>query len=456
MPTIDHSSNPWLQIYIPLAFGSPPKDCQIALRHTLISVAAYQRGFREGHSRQQDMHTGFEHEKLALQMLKQAIESQQLRSQTLKQKCTALAAALGMISINVFGPHASDCGVHLNLAERIIDTCKSEESVRPSSLTGILYQIFRCYEMVANTARLTARTPTIPWGTPGHDEASSTPTHPEHLDQCDVHDDDDDGPGAGFAGYRPFVLNSSFGISQRTMSLLQQTIKYSSICSNKIVPMSNHTVQQIRILYHKLCDVEVNPLNFLSPVSAGVIAGCLDACFLHSECVDDTGITLLPKVISDELVENHQLAFHHAVIIYFHQVIPEAYLADKGSDRDFASVIIHKRNTCQSLVRKVWDHLENIDCLTPPDIQFHRGNVLWPAFIAAVESIQIELRHRALIWFHKAAKKGVGNTLRAKELVMEVWRRVDRQIDRDSEPVDLGPVDWRVVMNETGQSFMLT
>lgn len=42
MPTIDPTSNPWLQIYFPLGLGEPSTPIQLALRHALMSVAAYQ------------------------------------------------------------------------------------------------------------------------------------------------------------------------------------------------------------------------------------------------------------------------------------------------------------------------------------------------------------------------------------------------------------------------------
>lgn len=92
------------------------------------------------------------------------------------------------------------------------------------------------------------------------------------------------------------------------------------------------------------------------------------------------------------------------------------------------------------MISKIRDRLENIDCLTR-DIQFHRDYVLWPAFIAAVESVEVSLLHCALIGFSKASRRGMGNILKAKEVVMEAWRRVDCQIN-DGEQVELGPVDW--------------
>jgi hypothetical protein len=79
-----------------------------------------------------------------------------------------------------------------------------------------------------------------------------------------------------------------------------------------------------------------------------------------------------------------------------------------------------------------------------------------PAFIAACEAVEIPLRHRALIWFAKAGKRGIGNIAAAKELVMEVWRRVDRMVDDEGNDGALGPVDWRRVMEDMEWKIMLT
>ncbi|CRK24414.1 hypothetical protein BN1723_013297, partial [Verticillium longisporum] len=164
----------------------------------------------------------------------------------------------------------------------------------------------------------------------------------------------------------------------------------------------------------------------------------------------------LPKAVNDELKANHQQAFHHAVIIYFHRVIPEPYLEHLRKTSEARAV--HVSTYLQDVIRKIWDHLENLDCLTR-DTPMGRGNTLWPAFIAAAESFEVDLRHRAICWFARASKKGIGNIPRAKEVVMEVWRRVDRQLYDDDEnglSYGLGPVDWRDVMEDMGHTIMLT
>lgn len=110
---------------------------------------------------------------------------------------------------------------------------------------------------------------------------------------------------------------------------------------------------------------------------------------------------------------------------------------------------------CQDYVRKTLDSLENIECFTR-DAKTQAANTFWPAFIAAVEAVDVGLRHRAFIWMSRAAKRGFGNVTRAQKVVMETWRRVDRW--RDDEPLrrGLGPVDWRQVMKDTSCMIILT
>ncbi|KAM0433356.1 hypothetical protein ACHAPT_004233 [Fusarium lateritium] len=454
MPTIDPSSNPWLQIYFPLALGEPSTPSRLALRHALMSVAAYQRAYREGESKQQDMEKGFHHEQEASRLLKQFVAHEPTEIQSSRDKCTTLAAALGLISIDIFGPRATDCTIHLKLARRIIEMYGDEKPWESNALSSMLYQIFRCYETVASTAKLTADTIDTPQSHSSGSDEDGPLANQDSVTRIDANTEFE----KGLADARYFILNSSFGVSWRTMSLLQETIKLGTSCSSSC---QRQVIRKIHNLYQRLYSIENDPSDFLAPVSSGRTIPQVNTSSYHTSNHSDT---LLPKIISDELIENHQLAFHYAVIIYFHRVIPDTHLSnlqDDASDDFNSSIPESRRNMsnahdCQTLASKVWDRLENIDCLTPRDIQLHRGNVLWPAFIAAVESIRVELRHRALIWFSKAAKRGVGNTRRAKEVVMEVWRRVDRQMYPDEEPVGMGPVDWRVVMREMGHSIMLT
>jgi len=69
--------------------------------------------------------------------------------------------------------------------------------------------------------------------------------------------------------------------------------------------------------------------------------------------------------------------------------------------------------------------------------------LLWPLFVAAVEAITPEDRILAGEAFEGTEKRqGMNNIVRAREVVKEVWRRVD--IDDGIE------VDWREICMERG------
>ncbi|KAH6955699.1 histidinol dehydrogenase-domain-containing protein [Ilyonectria sp. MPI-CAGE-AT-0026] len=443
MPTIDPSSNPWLQIYFPLALGETPTPSQLALRHALMSVAAHQRAHREGKSKQQDVQRAFYHEQEASRMLEEAVNSEKRTHQAPRDKCTSLAAALGLISIDVFSPRATDYSIRLDLARQIIDMHGNENFWGSSTLSSMLYQIFRCYDIVASTAKLMKEPIRTPPENQSHGsgEESTLSIDGETLGQIDT--------DCGFEGNlieaQHFILDTSFGISIRTISLLHQTVKLGALYAGSARSQQRYLIQMTRNLFQSLYSIEDDPSAFIAPVSPQRCLPCLHTqSFLPNPPIAPKA-TLLPKVVT----------FHYAVILYFHRLIPASYILDMSEDETSNTdghvprrESIHGASigkNYQALVRKVWDRLENIDCLTR-DIQLHRGNVLWPAFIAAAESVEVHLRHRALIWFSKAARRGVGNTLRAKEVVMEVWRQVDRHMNPDGDPVGIGPVDWRVAV----------
>jgi len=69
--------------------------------------------------------------------------------------------------------------------------------------------------------------------------------------------------------------------------------------------------------------------------------------------------------------------------------------------------------------------------------------LLWPLFVAAVEAITPEDRILASEAFEGTEKRqGMNNIVRAREVVREVWRRID--IDEGIE------VDWREICMERG------
>jgi hypothetical protein len=388
-------------------------------------------------------------------------------------KYASLAAAMSLISIDVFGSDAPDCNVHLGLARNIIQATGGELFWKSNSYSSILYQIFRCYDIVATTTQAHFQPKTE--GQPQSHSRATVSSFDEHqpgqdgegfsyqqgsvndeasppLDVVRVEHQVDDTPYTDH-----YILDTSFGIGIRTMSLLHRTVRLGSTCAKystrSAIPPK--LLNEIHTLKCQLYSIEENPMAFNGGKSSShALPQFTIGGGLSTPTLGRSSDPVLPKTIRDELLEHHQWGFHYAVILYFHRVFPASYL-----DSPDASKPDEKTPDHQGLIGKILDRLENIDCLTP-QLEVGPANTLWPAFIAAVEAIDVDLRHRVLIWFSKAAKKGIGNIARAKQLVMEIWRRVDRQVCDDEDLLllnhGLGPIDWRTVMEETGPSIMLT
>lgn len=84
------------------------------------------------------------------------------------------------------------------------------------------------------------------------------------------------------------------------------------------------------------------------------------------------------------------------------------------------------------------------------------GNLtLWPGFIAAVESYEESDLRAAKAWLDVAASVGMGNRLRIRTIVEEVWRMRDaasRETRKDKGSIT---IDWRDVMQKLGLDILL-
>ena len=160
--------------------------------------------------------------------------------------------------------------------------------------------------------------------------------------------------------------------------------------------------------------------------------------------------------VTEEIKTNHVWAFHYSAALFFRRALcadpagpmPPEKISTRAPTAESSS---HNGLTGQHLVSKAFEHLENIDALSG---RMAIANTLWPGFVAAAEAVDTELRHRAIAWFARARRHGIGNIAPAKALVMEVWRRVD--LLGGNAHGQLGRVDWRDVMREKGMYIMLT
>jgi hypothetical protein len=447
MPTIDASRNPWLQLYLPLALKSPPTTTQLALRHALLSVSAHHRTQSNISTRSSDRMRAESHKIKASQLLRELTNSYADTSDV-TEKCSLLAAAMTLITVGVFSGDQGDCHTDLELAKLILLKTGGERFWKSHLQPSILLQIFRCYDTVASTMKV--QTVGL-WDNPGGPDESDSPQSPDEQmtffpSAVQQQRQSAMEPGSTMQEFpytEHYILDISFGIGLGTISVLNKIIQLARACSAYDDPSSwpRSLADTIDALETHLYATEANPTAFKrtardDPAPFKTASKSFKA---------RQPSTTLPRIVSDELIENHQWAFHYAVIIFFHRAI-----------RPLSSKLRASRiKTPQRCVGKVFDRLENIDCLTR-GTSVRPADTLWPAFIAACEAVEIPLRHRALIWFAKAGKRGIGNIAAAKELVMEVWRRVDRVVDDEGNDGALGPVDWRRVMEDMEWKIMLT
>ncbi|KAL1957361.1 hypothetical protein VTO42DRAFT_6041 [Malbranchea cinnamomea] len=512
MPTIEPARNPYLQLYLPLALNEPPTTAQQALKLALLSVSAHHRAQILGEiaASYREMATSYKQD--AAHLLRKALDEYGADSET-SEKCALLAAALTLVTVDVFSGDEGDWLRNLNLSRRVIQKTGGERFWKSNLQANLLYQNYCCYEMVASTTGLRSRDGDGDGDnnagnvnqreqdgehvTSSNNSSRRSSSSSSNSDDNDDDNDDDDNLHQGreeqisstrgdnfastdeqphdFSYPDHYILDISFGISLRTISLLNRVIHLASTCAKyaNSASLPDALVDAINVLESDLHTVNETPSAFSSPhprsslIKLGLQPGGGGGGGGGSNRTTESLTELLHPVVAEELLENHQWAFHYAVILFFYRAIRalrhhQQHGANSCSNTTFTTSThnrarFHPREDGQKYVEKVLERLENIDCLTR-GTEIRPANTLWPAVVAGCEAIDVPLRHRVLIYFSRASKRGIGNVPRAKQLVMEVWRRVDRYYDDESVMRwgGLGPIDWRAVMQEVGPSIMLT
>lgn len=234
-----------------------------------------------------------------------------------------------------------------------------------------------------------------------------------------------------------YTLDITFGISVKTLGFLNETIELS-----RIKGRMGHDNTWASDAASRLIRLEQGLFDALDDFET-----LKDHVNAHLRPHD-----AIPSYVAEVIKDNHISAFHYSTIVFFRRALC-------NGSTDFVPRVegheARKRPTGQHLVSKALEHLENIDSLSH---NISVADTLWPGFVAAVEAVDTDLRHRALVWLARAKRHGIGNVFQAVSLVMEVWRRVDRQWVEKTRGLEseLGSVDWRQVMQEQGTYIMLT
>ncbi|KAJ5972589.1 uncharacterized protein N7479_002507 [Penicillium vulpinum] len=461
MPAIDPPRNPWLQIYLPLALTKSPDRTTLALRHAILAVSALHRAQLGGSKRQS----------LLVRAKVYALDAAQLASDCLSdsdanysetQKHALLACTLSLISSNVFASDSNSHQRHLKLAHSVFTMTGSSCFWRSSLRSSVLYQIYRFYELVATTTQ---------------GPLASGPEYNECRTTKSASPDEDADNFSSFSGSSMgfqdtegivmpahYVLDTCFGISLRTISLLYRTVRADRQIAkwDPHVSIDERLVEEFENVRAELYSITLDPealsrsalndkINFYIPDPE------LELLWSFGE---DAAI---PTAVRDELLESHQWAFHYAVILFFGRCFDSPQFRRSETDPDKGRPRWANLETpfqdYQKFVALTFDSLETIQCLTRGR-SIRPSIILWPALVAACEAVDVELRHRCLQWFQNASAKGISNLSRARSLVLEVWKRTDRHLDADGRippsSRGLGFVDWRDVMGKLQAPIMLT
>ncbi|ETS84373.1 hypothetical protein PFICI_02398 [Pestalotiopsis fici W106-1] len=443
MPILAPTFNPWLRLYYPLAVTGPPSDAKSCLFHALSSAA----GFHKATTARKDKTTligqAQERKTEASKRLRSIVHDLQLSKSLLADRMdrmALLAAAMTMATIEVFsGEHEGAGYEHLLLAKQTIRFTGGISWWTSNTKSITLLRIFKCLQIIGDTSGWTQFTE-MSAQTESEDQPFASLSSQLFEDtgaNCDLAENVQQHGASQISCEYP--LDITFGVSSQTLQCISKIIDLSRVKENLSMDeqwLQSH-VEQLKTLEHEVYSAlnESSHFDGLNLIGSGNQHGVSD-------------------FICQEIKENHMAAFRYSTAIFFRRA-----LCDGGSTiippRELRSGALSDASLSgQHLVDKALEHLENIDAISSG---MTVANTLWVAFIAAVEAVDIPLRHRALIWFARARRHQIGNINVAKSLVMEVWRRVDRQTwARNEDTGGLGCIDWRNVMREKNMYFMLT
>ncbi|KAI6081276.1 hypothetical protein F4821DRAFT_249677 [Hypoxylon rubiginosum] len=441
MPTLAPSQNPWLRLYLPMALQEPRTRERSCLFYSILATAAFNKAELswEGKSLYRNLAREFKAKAEALlDTIVEALSGESTGTGDMTNAQALLAATLTMTSVEVFsGEDDGKCYENLLIARWIVQNTGGPSSWLTDSASVTLFQNFRCLQIISLTSGW-SRT----WLTGRHSISSTT----RRAKVLDITLQGENNPNSDAQAVAPlptceYALDITFGISMRTLRCLHKTQDLKTKIAQEKT-WSQRTMDEFIKLESDIFDVLDDPDAFKGQQPV-----------VTPECPG------LSDYVAEEIMENHVWAFHYSTAIFLRRALCQGLALNKPSSQAESELLdrINKRPSSQDLVSKALEHLENVDALSN-DMAI--ANTLWPGFIAAVEAIDMELRHRALIWFARAKRHGIGNISKAKALVMEVWRRVDRQprasLERKGQILQLGHVDWREVMREKGMYIMLT
>lgn len=174
----------------------------------------------------------------------------------------------------------------------------------------------------------------------------------------------------------------------------------------------------------------INKLVFASKSCSAEELDCLELKIFHN----DPSVLRFPSPtkLCEDMTRCNACAFYYACHIYFSRSLQK----------------LPPRNI-QHLVRQCIEQLEATEAI---EVELNGSGLLWPAFIAACEAEDTELRLRTMGYIDRRQQRlGLSNVRAAKRVVLSVWGR------RDEADEDCGRnVFWYNVMADLGVDILLS
>ncbi|OJD29547.1 arginine metabolism regulation protein ii [Diplodia corticola] len=362
LPT-PHPDNPFRNVFIPLALGSGDLTVahpgHAALLHAMYAISAFHMGETDPSRKQHLSLVAIKHYKTSLAHLRRCV------ADTGDQPEAVFATIIIMASIYLVIGSSSNWRVHVKGAR---DWLASQNvSFRKGSFAPVLYQLFRCLDVVGhwhNNDDNTAPLGTICGGDDDDDDDDDDERSlPGTVTELPDEDDDYTSPDV-------YCLDRYFGLPKPIFNALQSMHRFRRAAT---------------------------------PPSAAD----MDAVESEIEQVQGMVAALRP---SDGI--NERLLVHHYMVFY--------YACRINLAREFRGL---PPGEVQDLVAAGLLHLE----LTY-SIERTVGvcGISWPLFVVACEAEGAELRERVFRMFAKGWQMGIGSIKKASKVVERVWAERDR------------------------------
>ncbi|KAJ5316474.1 hypothetical protein N7476_006781 [Penicillium atrosanguineum] len=410
---LDNKHTPWRGFHLPQALqcigeletiGHAPYRRR-AMLHAILSISSH--NLRNQYLRQGQVEieqhwktVASGHRFLAVKFLRKSTEDFAGKS-TIVEYMEILASMLSMVTINVISGDTETSPIHLKGCNSLVGSFR-ERGIAETTLLQVraLHRIFFYLQVMQKTSDWTCNSYTI---TTNNVESLLTSVRPSMSDH-DLYSCSFDQVLQSHVGIDRSLdepLESSceliYGIPPRLLLLLNKTC---------ILITSSHIATRNQKNSRTSDEVEEEILRWSADIE-----------------IRNFDINCL-SMSNQRILKHHMCSFHQALIIFFCRGIRK----------------MHPRHV-QPYARTLMYHLHQIEKLKQQD-GIYADSILWPAFIAGMEAIDLDLRSSVLDWFAKIEHRGVGTARQAREGLQVMWQHGGSMRSTPSSPATLFPANF--------------